>query len=203
MAWCMYGVKPLSEQVMVYCLLIGPLETNLSDILSNILIWEKHLKCCLQNGSHFVSILIFWGYPGHVPISKISGKSKKFGYKCCCPPTISCYPAEGSHSFRVVNALRFVIPMRKDKWELNLMIKVDDIFGIITALQWGHNEWDGISNHQPYSCLINRLFWRRLKETSKLCVTGLCEGNSPVTSELSTQRASNMENISHLMTSSW
>ena len=34
------------------------------------------------------------------------------------------------------------------------------------------------------------------KKTSKLRVTGLCEGNSPVTTEFPAQRASNAENIS-------
>ena len=34
------------------------------------------------------------------------------------------------------------------------------------------------------------------KKTSKLCVTGLCVGNSPVTDEFPAQRASNAENIS-------
>ena len=63
------------------------------------------------------------------------------------------------------------------------------------SLQWHHNECDGISNHQPHDCLLNRLFRRRSKKTSKLRVTGLCEGNSPVTSEFPTQRASNMENV--------
>ena len=43
-------------------------------------------------------------------------------------------------------------------------------------------------------CLLNRLFRRRSKKTSKLRVTGLCEGNSPVTGEFPTQRASNAEN---------
>ena len=33
------------------------------------------------------------------------------------------------------------------------------------------------------------------KKTSKLRVTGLCGGNSPVTSELPTQMASNAENV--------
>ena len=37
---------------------------------------------------------------------------------------------------------------------------------------------------------------RRSKETSKLRVTCLCEGNSPVTGEFSAQRASNAENVS-------
>ena len=43
-----------------------------------------------------------------------------------------------------------------------------------------------------------------MKEKSKLRVTGLCEGNSPVTDEFPTQRASNAESVSiwwrHLIT---
>ena len=34
------------------------------------------------------------------------------------------------------------------------------------------------------------------KKTSKLRVTGLCEGNSPVTGEFPAQMASNAENVS-------
>ena len=41
--------------------------------------------------------------------------------------------------------------------------------------------------------LLSRLFRRRSKKTSKLCVTGLCAGNSPVTGEFPAQRASNAE----------
>ena len=62
-------------------------------------------------------------------------------------------------------------------------------------LQWRHNERDGVSNHQPRDCLLNRLFRRRSKKKSKLRVTGLCE-NSPVTGEFPSQRASNTENVS-------
>ena len=36
-----------------------------------------------------------------------------------------------------------------------------------------------ISNHQPRGCLLNRLFRRRSKKTSKLRVTGLYVRNSP------------------------
>ena len=46
-------------------------------------------------------------------------------------------------------------------------------------LQWRYNDHDGVSNHQPRGCLLNRLFRRRSKKTSKLRVTGLCVGNSP------------------------
>ena len=47
------------------------------------------------------------------------------------------------------------------------------------ALHWRHNDHDGVSNHQHHGCLLNRLFIRRSKKTSKLRVTGLCVGNSP------------------------
>ena len=63
-------------------------------------------------------------------------------------------------------------------------------------LQWHHNERNGVSNHQPHDCLLKHLLRRRSKKTSKLCVTGLCAGNSPVTSEIAAQRASNAENVS-------
>ena len=66
----------------------------------------------------------------------------------------------------------------------------------MSPLQWCHNEHDGISNHQPHDCLRNHLFRHRWKKTSKLRVTGLCEGNSPGTGEFPAQRASNAENVS-------
>ena len=65
-----------------------------------------------------------------------------------------------------------------------------------TTLQWHHNGRDGISNHQPHDCLLKHLFRHRWKKISKLHVTGLFEGNSPVTGEFSAQRASNAENVS-------
>ena len=64
------------------------------------------------------------------------------------------------------------------------------------TLRWRHNELDGVSDHQPHDCLLNRLFRRRSKKTSKLRVTGLCVGNSPGTGEFPAQMASNAENIS-------
>ena len=64
------------------------------------------------------------------------------------------------------------------------------------ALQWRHNDRDCVSNHQPCECLLKRLFRRRSKKTSKLPVTGLGEGNSPVTGEFPAQRDSNAENVS-------
>ena len=66
----------------------------------------------------------------------------------------------------------------------------------LAPLQWRHNERGGVSNHQPHDFLLIRLFSRSSKKTSKLRVTGLCVGNSPVTGEFPAQRASNAENVS-------
>ena len=60
------------------------------------------------------------------------------------------------------------------------------------TLPWRHNERDGVSNQQLLDALLNRLFRLRSKKTSKLIVTGLCEGNSTVTSELSQRNAENV-----------
>ena len=64
------------------------------------------------------------------------------------------------------------------------------------SLQWRHNERDGVSNHRRPDSLLNRLFRRKSKKIFKIHVTGLCEGNSPVTGDFHTQRASNAENVS-------
>ena len=64
------------------------------------------------------------------------------------------------------------------------------------SLRWRHNDHAGVSNHQPHGCLLNRLFRRKSKKTSKLRVTGLCAGNSPGTGEFPAQMASYAENVS-------
>ena len=62
------------------------------------------------------------------------------------------------------------------------------------TLHWRHNDHDGVSNHQPHGCLLNRLFRRRSKKTSKrhwpLC------GEFTGTGEFPAQRASFAENVS-------
>ena len=64
------------------------------------------------------------------------------------------------------------------------------------TLQWRHSDCHGVSNHQRLGCLLNRLFRCRSNKTSELHITGLCEGNPPVTGGFPSQRASNVENVS-------
>ena len=63
-------------------------------------------------------------------------------------------------------------------------------------LQWRHNKRDGVSYHRLLDCLLNRLFRRSPKKTSKLRVMGLCEGNPPMTAGFPSQRGSKAENVS-------
>ena len=70
---------------------------------------------------------------------------------------------------------------RRDIWYC-CEFKIWSVFCLSLSLQWRHNGHDSISNHQPHDCLLNRLYRHRSKKTSKLRVTGLCAGNSPVSS---------------------
>ena len=72
----------------------------------------------------------------------------------------------------------------------------NQVYIVQFSLLWCHNGHYGISNHQSHNCLLNCLFRGRSKKTSKLRVTGLCAGNSPVTGEFPTHRASKGENVS-------
>ena len=71
-----------------------------------------------------------------------------------------------------------------------------DVYCMDDPLHWRHNWRNGVSNHQPHHCLLNRWFRRRSKKTSKLRVTGLWAGKSSVTGEFPAQMASNAENVS-------
>ena len=77
-----------------------------------------------------------------------------------------------------------------------VLIRCAKIVNAVNSLRWRHNGHDRGSNHQPHHCLRNRLFRRRSKKTSKLRVTGLCVGNSPVTGEFAAKMASYAENVS-------
>ena len=64
---------------------------------------------------------------------------------------------------------------------------------LFTVTSHGHH---GVSNYQELHCLFYRLFRCTSKKTSKLRLTGFCEGNPPATGGFPSQRASNAENVS-------
>ena len=64
------------------------------------------------------------------------------------------------------------------------------------TLQWRHNELDGVSNHQPHDCLLNRLFKTQIKESIKAPLRWPLCGKFTVTGDFLAQMASNAENVS-------
>ena len=92
--------------------------------------------------------------------------------------------------FKNWNEISATLP--RDQWVAHI-----SSFIFTITLQWRHNEYDGVSLHQPHDCFFNRLFKRRSKKTSKRGrTTGLYAGNSAVTGEFPAQKASNAENAS-------
>ena len=69
-------------------------------------------------------------------------------------------------------------------------------------LQRRNNERDGFSNHRRLECLLIRLCMNWPKKTSKLRVSGLCNGNSPVTGWFPHKGTVTRKSF-HLMTSPW
>ena len=69
------------------------------------------------------------------------------------------------------------------------------VFYRYLALRWRQNERDVVSKHRRLDWLLNRLFRRRSKKTWKLCVSGLCMGNSSVTGEFPAQKACNAKKL--------
>ena len=101
---------------------------------------------------------------------------------------------------RFLKSYSVMLPIYFSKWRDAILFL---LYFTTTSLHLRHNERDGVSNHQPQDCLLNCLFRRRSKKTSKLRVTDLCAGNSPVTGEFRAQMTSNAENASIFFTSPW
>ena len=118
---------------------------------------------------------------------------KRFGIWCTVYQrfygNVQCHP-------RIMHTVCTLVHFVVVRYYLILNIHFMDIQLIGLSLRWCHNGHYSISNHQPHDCLLNCLFRRRSKKTSKLRVTVLCAGNSPGTSEFPTQMASNVENVS-------
>ena len=96
----------------------------------------------------------------------------------------------------MTHSLSFNMQWWRHQMETYYMYHSSDWGRLWSTLHWRHNDHDGVSNHKPHGYLLNRIFGRRSKKTSKLRVTGLCAGNSPGTGEFPAQRASNTENVS-------
>ena len=66
----------------------------------------------------------------------------------------------------------------------------------MNTLHWRHNDHDGVSNHHPHGCLLNRLLRRRSKKNIEAPRHWPLCGEFTGTGEFPTQRASYAENVS-------
>ena len=82
-------------------------------------------------------------------------------------------------------------PLFDEEWRCNFATCA--VCNCMLTSKWRHNGRDSVSNHQPHDCLLNGLFRRRSKKTSKLRVTGLWV---PGTGGFPAQTVSNSENVS-------
>ena len=73
-----------------------------------------------------------------------------------------------------------------------LLVAYPILFRITVTSLWGYWRF----KYPAYPLFADLSVQAQVKEISKLCATGLCEGNSPVTGEFPAQRASNAENVS-------
>ena len=97
------------------------------------------------------------------------------------------------HSSPFIAVITKCVPLLLSRFRQNISLNT---LNRKSTLRWRHNDHAGVSNHQPHGCLLNRLFRRKSRKTSKLRVTGLCAGNSPGTGEFPAQMASYAENVS-------
>ena len=164
--------------------------------------------------------LLFWQFPGQ-PMRKTSSKWQQFRFnEFLSNGKISMIGIKSSEGWLRIDGIHITTQLwhklLENKGKILYPFVLGTLYGDIyihtyiyiyqhwyLALLRRHNGRGSVSNHHPHDCLLNCLFRRRSKKTSKLRVTGLCAGNSPVptgnspgTGELPAQMASNAENVS-------
>ena len=117
------------------------------------------------------------------------------------PPRYKKLWYTGHHSPNIILPTVIILPNAHKVLQSSSLRSMYDISFWVRSLACNitmtcHNGRDSVSNHQPHDCLLNRLFRRRSKKTSKLRVTSLCAVNSPGTGEFPTQMTSYAENVS-------
>ena len=168
------GLSPGRHQAITWTnvgiLLIGPLRTNLSEILigiQTVSFKKMHLKMSSAKWRPFVSASMCW-------VQYVLWELGQYHVYWCLGPVrphvIRKYGSDYTQDtqvFQLTTTYQWL-----GLWERK---KPNSMF----PLRWRHNNHAGVSNHQPHGCLLNRLFRRKSKKTSKLRVTGLCAGISP------------------------
>ena len=111
-------------------------------------------------------------------------------HRCRRKPSPALIEQVAYHMFRLPMHFRYISFAGTCTCIVHLSYKIQQ------NINYGDIIMSAISNHRHLAYLLNRLFRRRSKKTSKLRVMGPCAGNSPVAGEFPSQRTSNAENVS-------
>ena len=192
MTWCRQGDRPLSEPMLVRLSTHGCVTRPQWGKIDCVIVWN-HIQA---------SVMLMETYPLNEYILNQILYPKfniaQFYYMCiCCKWEYNTSQVEqwiiGQCQWLCLHCSKCISRLESISKDYLELLRNQSA---TCALQWRHNEHDSVSSHQPHDCLLNRLFGRRSKKTSKLRVTGLCVGNSPGSCEFPAQRASNAENVS-------
>ena len=82
------------------------------------------------------------------------------------------------------------------RWNIYAFLLIMILWSLKGDLEPHYIEHDGVSNHQRLGCLLNFFVRHRSNNTSKLRVTGLSEGNPPLTGGFPSQKVNNAGNDS-------
>ena len=75
------------------------------------------------------------------------------------------YNHNNQHSiFFIITNNQYVRKTHQKAWHILVQFYIGSPTVLIASLQWRHYGRDGVSNHQPRHCLLNRLFRRRSKK---------------------------------------
>ena len=115
-------------------------------------------------------------YTSKYMLANVSSKFRQmFTAAAAENPNILTLP--GTSLRAAVDLLRWLLPSETLTISGRMGLYLDIRFFIFHTLLWRHDGRGGVSNHQPHDCLLNCLFRRRSKKTSKLRVSGLCAWN--------------------------
>ena len=217
MAWRQLGAKPLFEPMLVCFTDVFMRRHSASmfysvqySVLRNCNLWlirwiDVILRICSKL-SCYISCLYF-SIRMHCISCRFRLKSYR-GHKLVsfsfneCKWVVDFCVWHYMHQLIYACVCEFYICVRRMRYVTYFLIRF-----ISFSLRRRHNAHNAVSNHQPHDCLLNHLFRRRSKNTSKIRVTGLCAGISPVTGEFAAQRTNNAENVSiwwcHLVYLHW
>ena len=143
--------------------------------------WNGMDHHCAETTVRYESRKCMLNYILEIEIHKIINLKTLYAVLCGGDTGLEQRPARWLSIHRVWVMRHILSPKIPTRFGLSRVIS--NLVMYRPTLHGRHCERDGVSNHQPHDCLIKRLFRHRWKKTSELRVTGLCEGNSPVTGE--------------------